>query len=375
MTATPTVRDILSYLAAAGWSRQPGAWRGASIWAHDGEHEVLVPGRDGMGDAEPRFRELLAVLASVEGRSRDAVAADIATPMTDLQWYRLPARNGDGAALGLLTGLTLLGGARDLLGAAARAALAGPHVAFGGPFPREVRALLARVLLAPFPTTDEPLTVRVPLGRPPDSVEADSPGVAPLAEPFGRQVLTLAQGALLSARDAASTARSTADLAVFDATITAGVSANLCAALAQVADAAESRPFEIGFRWGRGVAAPNAARAVAFPPDLKGVLKRAANHLRGLRLTGSAAVTGVIGALFDDGRNDRFRVQVRGEVVMGRGSDSQRSLWVRLAEGPAYDLAIAAHRDGRRVLAEGELATVAGRLELVAGPGGLTVLP
>ncbi|WP_055749528.1 hypothetical protein [Frankia sp. AvcI1] len=348
MTATPTVRDILSYLAAAGWSRQPGAWRGASIWAHDGQHEVLVPGRDGMGDAEPRFRELLAVLASVEGRPRDAVAADIATPMTDLQWYRLPARDGD-AALGLLTGLTLLSGARDLLGAAARAALAGPHIAFAGPFPREVRALLTQVLLAPFPAAEEALTVRVPLGRPSNSAEADSPGVVPLAEPFGRRVLTLAQDALLSARDAASTARSTADLAVFDATVTAGVSANLCVALAQVADAAESRPFEIGFRWGRGVAAPDAARAVAFPPDLRGVLKRAANHLRGLRLTGSAAVTGVIGALFDDGRDDRFRVQVRGEVVMGRGSDSQRSLWVRLAEGPAYDLAIAAHRDGSRV--------------------------
>ena len=47
-------------------------------------------------------------------------------------------------------------------------------------------------------------------------------------------------------------------------------------------------------------------------------------------------------------------------------------MWVRLATQAAYDDALAAHRDGRRVRAEGRLLTVEGHLELRPRTGTLT---
>ena len=68
MTIPLKVDDIASYLAEAGWDRDPQGWRGASVWRHPGDYEVLVPPRDGMGDGARRVREVLRCLSSVEDR-------------------------------------------------------------------------------------------------------------------------------------------------------------------------------------------------------------------------------------------------------------------------------------------------------------------
>ncbi|MGP3934699.1 hypothetical protein [Nonomuraea sp. KM88] len=54
MTRPLSVADISSYLAMTGWSRQPGEWRGAAVWVHEGDHEILVPGTDDLGDRARR---------------------------------------------------------------------------------------------------------------------------------------------------------------------------------------------------------------------------------------------------------------------------------------------------------------------------------
>ncbi|TDD18323.1 hypothetical protein E1294_24955 [Nonomuraea diastatica] len=56
MTRPLSVADISSYLAMTGWSRQPVIWRGAAVWVHEGDHEILVPGTDDLGDAPPPER-------------------------------------------------------------------------------------------------------------------------------------------------------------------------------------------------------------------------------------------------------------------------------------------------------------------------------
>ncbi len=372
MTVELSVTDITSYLAASGWVRQPGEWRGAASWVHEGDHEVLVPARDGMGDGERRIREILVLLAVVEGRSREAIATDIGSPMADVQWYRAVPDDAAGGSVSLVAALSALEGARDVLGAAARAVLAGPHVAFDGAIPREVRDLLARVRLAPFGSADDVLTIRFPLA---DAVPADladrvNPGMSePVEDPLARRVLLLLQDAVLHLRDAAGSVEGAGDLGVFDEIVTAGVSANLCAALARFAGPGPGQPFEVGFRWARALPAESPPRTVTFERGTGALLRRAARRLRRLQLAGPASVTGLIGTLYDDGSEDRFRVQVRGDVAMERGTGTRRTLWVRLPDSTSYDRAIAAHRDGRQVLARGALTTVNGRLELATGPG------
>ncbi|MDF5753100.1 hypothetical protein [Spongiactinospora sp. TRM90649] len=352
MTARLTVADIRDYLASTGWALQPDGWRGGTIWVHAGDHEILVPGSDDLGDGPRRVRDILVLLARLEGRAREHIAADIGAPMADVQWYRAPiVPSGEG--LGLIDAVTAFTSARDALSAVARAALHGPRPAFGGAAPREVRDLLDRTVIGPIVPSDDVLTVRVPLDR-------DKTGGDPLA----RRTLLLFQRTAALLWETAAEAERTGDIGVFDGVVREGVSAELCAALAQFAGPGDGGRFEIGFRWARGLPAEIPASNVVFDGSAGRLLRRVAHRLRRLHRD-TASVTGLITSLFDNGDVDRFRVHVKGEVLAENG-EPRGSIWVRLPDEPAYDLAVDAHRNRSVVRAHGTLMEVHGRLELRA---------
>ncbi|MED7930715.1 hypothetical protein SMD20_41265 [Nonomuraea sp. LP-02] len=345
-----SVADVSSYLAATGWVRRPETWRGAAIWEHDGDHEILVPGTDHLADGPRRLREILSLLARVEGRAPEDIASDIGSPMADVQWYRAPIAPV-GGELGLVDAVTAVTSAHAALSAAARAALSGPRPVFDGPAPKPVRDLLARVRIGPIVPSSNLLTVRLPL--------ADG-GDPPLA----RRALTLLQRAALLLREATAEARGTGDVSVFDDLVRDGVSADLCLALARFAGADPGARFEVGFRWARALPAETPARSVVFEPGTGTLLRRVGHRLRRLHHE-SAAVTGLVGALVDDG-DDRFRVHVRGQVTIGDGEPRRAVIWVRLPGEADYDVAVRAHRDRIPVRVAGTLREVNGRRELMA---------
>ncbi|MFI6989425.1 hypothetical protein ACI2LC_33740 [Nonomuraea wenchangensis] len=348
-----SVADVSSYLAATGWVRRPGTWRGAASWVHDGDHEILVPGTDHLADGPRRLREILSLLALVEGRAPEDIASDIGSPMADVQWYRAPIVPA-GGELGLVDAVTAVTSAHAALSAAARAALSGPRPVFDGPAPKPVRDLLARVRIGPIVPSTDLLTVRLPL-------DGGGPGDPPLA----RRALTLLQRAALLLRQATAEVRGTGDIGVFDDLVQDGVSADLCLALARFAGADPGAGFEVGFRWARGLPAEVPARSVVFEPGTGTLLRRVGHRLRRLHRE-SAAVTGLIGALVDDGGEDRFRVHVRGQVTIGDGEPRRAVIWVRLPGEADYDVAVRAHRDRIPVRAAGTLREVNGRRELRA---------
>ncbi|MGR6915517.1 hypothetical protein ACU635_14840 [[Actinomadura] parvosata] len=347
-----SVSDVSSYLAATGWVRQPDGWRGAAVWVHDGDHEILVPGSDDLADGPRRLREIFSLLSRVEGRSAEDIASDIGAPMADVQWYRAPIVPMNGQ-FGLVDAVTALNSAQTALSAAARAALSGPRPVFDGTTPKEVRDLLARVRIGPIVPSADLLTVRIPLQ------EEDS-GDPPLA----RRALTLLQRATLLLREASAEVHRSGDISVFDGMVRDGVSADLCVALARFAGPDPGTRFEVGFRWARALPSEVPARTVVFEPGSGTLLRRVAHRLRRLHREG-ASVTGLIGALFDNGGEDRFRVHVRGQVSIGEG-EPRGSLWVRLPGEAAYDLAVDAHRNRIPVRATGTLMDVNGRRELMA---------
>src|SRR3712207_3866407 len=97
MTTVLRVNDIASYLAETGWLRAPRDWHGARVWIHPHDYEVLVPAHDGFGDAPTRIKEVLRCLASVEERPVPEIAAEIARPDVDTQFFRtFPAERDPG---------------------------------------------------------------------------------------------------------------------------------------------------------------------------------------------------------------------------------------------------------------------------------------
>lgn len=352
MIRSVSVSDISSYLAATGWIRQPEIWRGAAVWVHEGDHEILVPGADDLADGPRRLREILRLLMRVEGRSAEDIASDISAPMADVQWYRASIVPS-GGRFGLVDGVAALEGAQAALSAAARAALSGPRPVFDGKAPKAVRDLLTRVWIGPIVPSGDLLTLRVP-------VDGDDPGVPSLA----RRTLILLRRATLLLREASAEVQRTGDISVFDGTVGDGVSADLCVALSRFAGPDPGTCFEVGFRWARALPAEVPEESVAFEPETGALLRRVAYRLRRLHRE-TASVTGLIGTLFDNGGTDRFRIHVRGEVSIGDG-EPRPAIWVRLPDEAAYDVAVEAHRNRTLVRADGMLRDMHGRRELMA---------
>lgn len=353
MTTPLRVTDITSYLADNGWQREPESWRGASIWSDRDGRDVLVPARDAMGDSALRVREILVALTEAEQRPMDQIAQDIAAPLADIQSYRTFPVGLPSGCTTVTAGLRALQGVHDLIDAAARVVLAGPHFNFPGSVPAEVVELLGETRLGPGLPGSYVLSVRVPADQ-------------ELGRRTGQQ--------LYDAVVAIGEAVEAGDDDAFDDTVTAGVSAELCLALDGLAGGQE-QPFEVGFRWARGLPSDLPPTVVAFPEHAGARIRAGAERLRRSDDVGDVTVTGFVEGLHDgQGGSDRWRVQVRGEVVTAHGSRRRRAVWVRLADRATYDQAFAAQRSGVRVRFRGRLSNTDRRAELRVGPAGLELL-
>ena len=358
MTIPLKVDDIASYLADTGWERDPQGWRGASVWQHPGDYEVLVPARDGMGDNDRRLREILRCLCAVEDRPMGDIALEIARPQLDKQSFRTFPTGHDPGYTSLLLGTQTVLGVRNLLTAAARTVVQGPHFAFAGRQPGVVGDLLRAAELGPSRAGSYIVEIRV---------AADATARTPSGEQVtGRAVLVQ----MLEAVSAAQAAVAADAPAAFDETVTAGVSADLCKALSELSGFDRSEPFEIGFRWARSQPLDVPSRVVAFPETSGSLLHAASLRLRGLNATGAATLSGVVEGLHDDSSgNDRWRIKLRGELRTEHAELVRRAVWVRLPDQASYDRAITAHRERQVITVMGELSSMTGRVELVPGRG------
>ncbi|MEU4220882.1 hypothetical protein [Actinoplanes sp. NPDC026623] len=358
MTSALKVVDIASYLAGTGWRPSPGDRPNggrATVWHHPDDFEVLVPARDGMGDAERRIREILRCLADLEDRPAADIASEIALPQLDRQYFRAFTPGHDPGYTSLTSGVKTFNAIRSLLDVAARTVTQGSHFAFVGKAPSVLRDVLRAAELGPTRLGSYVVETRLAAG----TFARTDVG----EELSGRAILTQ----MLESVAAAQAAVMTGALVAFEDAVTDGVSANLCQALGDLCGAERKDAFEITFRWARSIPFDGApSHVLPFPAGSGPLLQAAGGRLRNLVASGSAAVTGIIESLHDDtARADRWRIKVRGELRTDRIQRARRAVWVRLADQASYDRAIAAHREHREITVSGELSSPTGRVELV----------
>jgi hypothetical protein len=154
------VQDVQTYLFDTGWRREQRTWNNASTWSNVDGYEVLVPSSDELADTDLRVREIISALTAVEGRSAEEIASDINTPFDDVQLYRTFS---DDDFISLATGLLVLRSVRDLISAAVRTVVDGPHPVFPGGSPRLAGELLRLIRLGSNRPADHLFTVRIPL--------------------------------------------------------------------------------------------------------------------------------------------------------------------------------------------------------------------
>ncbi len=354
--------EIRRYLEATGWQRSRVGAPHSPCWTlrkGKSDYEVLVPPSPELRDYPLRITELLHTLEVAESRSLPEIWQDLTLSGYDVVRVRVQPKDCEPGSIKLDQGIVLVQSTREMLLAAACAAVE-PRRAYPTRKARQAAEFIQRVRLGAPERGSFVVTALSPV---PPSLEPGADGQERLdvAEPFERDVMLKLVGSLGALRRAAE-GGSTTD---FDAVVREGVSANLCAAIADMdAAPAGTEGVEVALSWARTrPVAAGLPRRVLISSGAMPVIREAARVFRETTPVEEFELTGTVIRL------DRPDTAREGTVtILGFVEGSPRRVTLQL-EPAEYAVAIRAHEERLPVQCAGVLRRTATsfRLEGVRG--------
>jgi hypothetical protein len=365
--------ELSIYLRANGWTLVERTST-AAVWTlstddGDDEFEILQPLDPGLRDYALRMADAVRVLAISGRRSELDVLRAVGNVSWDVHTVRIMPADEPAGMIGIDDGIQAVESLRALVAAGAYPVFARQHRAVQPArkpsgftdFLRGVRigtATEGSYVL----TAHTPVPPRLSADQPPP---VDDPGIGlPEAEPVERQVSLRVHQAVRAAHDAATASLLTADgLDPFTSAVDAGVSANLCEALAGLGGIS-GHPYDLTLSLAAVRPGHIRTEPVRFRRDHLPVLREAAQELRERTPEEDVSVTGHVIRLFREGT-------AAGEITLaGRVEDQDafRRIWVTL-DDTSYTEAVRAHREMRPVTARGNLIRRGTRLYLAQAIG------
>ena len=190
--------EVASYLRVRGWRQAADLNGKGSLWllgaapGHE-EADVTLPLRRDLGDFDLRMGEVLRTLGAAEGRPEMEVLHDLLTTSSDLIRIRAPSREAELGSLPLEQAVAFVERARDLMLAAACAAVT-KRATFPTRKPARAIDYLGRVRMGQTERGSYVLTILSPVA-PALVSQRELPFDSDAPEPFERQVTrTLADG-------------------------------------------------------------------------------------------------------------------------------------------------------------------------------------
>jgi hypothetical protein len=301
-----------------------------------------------LGDFSLRISEVLAALEKVEGRSQLEIIRDLQAVSSDLIRIRAPSRDMADGTIPLEAAVLFIEHARDLVLAAACAAI-DKREYFATRKPSQATEYLERVRMGQTERGSFVLTLLSPVA--PQFKPSEAPSLFPLdpAEPYERSVTRTLATSLAAVRVAATAAATQGDMKPFSDAVEKGVSANLCQAIVGLANASPSDGLEIGVSWSpsRGVPSDLPGR-VSLAPDAMPWIEEAARAFRERYVVEDFELEGAVIRLARDGDSSE-RITVAGQV-----ESRARKVTIDLSASD-YQTAIRAHADVAIVRCTGEL--------------------
>lgn len=241
--------DLIGYLRSAGWTREAEWGEKAAVWVKPEvrDADVLLPLVTGAGDFALRMSEVLLTLERIEGRSQEEILHDVLTVSADILRIRCNAGEAGDGSVPLEVGAELIEQAQQLIAAAASSAVQ-PKAYWARKKPAQATDYLKQVKLGQTERGSFVITVHSPV--PPEmrtGMETELP--------FERKVMQTLTGAVDTARTATRQAMESGDFAPFHEGVKAGLSANLCEALARMGEVAGEGGLGLRVTWSRGRAA------------------------------------------------------------------------------------------------------------------------
>jgi hypothetical protein len=392
---------LSAFARSESWSKVEGYGAHADVYAATDRPEIIVPRTDLLADYASAVSRLIEVFATSSGRDELAVYRDLVGADRDVVRVRVLGTENDGSVV-LDDGVRIVAQARDMLLAAA-CAVRSPQPVYRPDANREATDYLRRVklgqteqgsfvvtLLAPVPPLLESARAPVPVPFPvpfPGPVPglasslawarpkngpavnlASTPGAASTStststsswasladEPLERLVTRRLMEALAAMRAAAEQTLS-GDGAAFDNAVAAGVSANLCEAVAGLID--QSAGVEISLTWARTRPTPEARRKVTFSAKDAEIFKEAARTFRQRQPRTGVSLFGTVRRL------NAGVAEVQGVVTLRAMVDDQLQPVNTVLDQANYSVAARAHAARTPVIVTGDLERVGQRWQM-----------
>ncbi len=362
--------QLAAYLRAGGWSKAGTTEGVKAIWTlaqdHE-EYEVLVPLAPDLRDYALRMAEVLRTLEAVEDRSQLEVLRDIEAATADIVRIAAGGENTAEFSIPIEAGVRMVENARDLVLAAACAAVQ-PRQIFATRKPTLAVEYLRKVRLGQTERGSFVLNIESPV---PVALQGQQRMDLGLGgdEPFERRVTQMLMRALAAVRNAAAESSARGTLDPFTAAVERGVSANLCDAIVGLHEGGAGRTLSVRMHWA-SARTPDPAFAqpsyVAFTRDVIPVLQEVSRQFKESGLREEFELQGVPVTLHSESAQAGGTVLVDA-VVNG----AVRRVRITLPSGE-YELAIAAHKDEKTVSCSGELVRE-GRAFVLRNPRGFTI--
>jgi hypothetical protein len=345
--------EVVSYLRSKGWTKSREKASEWSTWVcadHEGEEfEVTVPLNHQFRDFAVRMGGVLQVLESFEGRSQLQIFHDLVVIGADVIRLRLADVELADASVPLDEGATFVQKAKDMMLAAACAAV-NPRVYYPSRRPAQAMDYIRRARLGQTEPGSFIITIISPV---PPSLAGPNGQLFGFEEPYERQVTQTLAAALNSVRQAAEDAAASGSVESFVHAVPSGVSANLCDALAGMGSSTQAgRAFDIQFSWSRNrplspeVVVPS---RIFFNTDVFPVLRQAAVYLKESSHREEFEVRGSVVKLVREEGADTGKVTIHGLI-----DDQPRKVVVELRDAD-YHEAVTAHDQARFVRCSGVL--------------------
>lgn len=351
--------DLGAYLHSTGWRDAGRFLEHGALWA-GGEArdlEVLQPLDRNLADYAARIADALEVLGVAENRSQLEILSDITLPSLDV--IRIPlaySTTGDGT-IPIDQGVPAVQHAREMVMAAARAALE-TRAYYRGRAQEPVTGYMETVRLGQTERGSYTLTVLSPVAGPPQA-PLDGMPQDPTDDPFGRKVTITLARSLCALREAAEEARD-GELQPFIDSVARGVSANLCDAVTGLLEPTVGEAA-IHVTWARTRTVSEALpRRIAFSPRHFPLIEQASRTLKEAEPVDTTDIAGVVISLRRD-EDTMASGMVSIKAVIGQKA---RSVKIVL-EPDAYQMAVNAHGAGFPIRCTGRLEEVGGRLALL----------
>jgi hypothetical protein len=343
---------LAAYARGEGWIRAEEFGGHADVYTAPDRPELVLPRTSQLGDYPTVVSRVIEIMARSSGRDELKIYREIVVADRDVLRVSATGTDSDGS-IPVDAGVKLVSQARDMLLAAACATRV-PQPIYRAGANREAIEYMRRVKLGQTEHGSYTVTLLAPV--PPElQPRLDAVWTEYTDEPLERQVTRRLMEALSAARDASENVlRGKGD--AFERAVVAGVSANLCEAVAGLVE--EAGTLDVSMAWARTRPTPENGRRVSFLREHVEILTEAARMFRSREPRFDETLVGTVHKL------KRDQAEADGLVTFKAMIDNRLQSVRATLDDQNYSTAVRAHDERAPVLVQGDLVRVGQRWQL-----------